>query len=172
MSNHNSIFFATILSVTLIILGSITSCKEEGLAKIQNESGEVQGDAFPNLEKMLGKWQTNDDLFMEKWDKVNDSIFAGFGFANTNGFVKVYEIMTLQQAKDGIYYKVDFVADTLKKEIPFKLSSFDGKKAVFENRAHPFPKTIVYQFNPEEKMMTIKYQGDQKSEEKVYYNFR
>lgn len=91
---------------------------------------------------LVGQWKgTNDKIVLDEWRQSNNETLEGRGFGQVDGDVVFLERMKLQQIGQNLYFMVDlFGAEDLLK---YKLISFDGQQATFENTKGPFPNQVV-----------------------------
>jgi hypothetical protein len=91
---------------------------------------------------LIGQWKgTGEKIVLDEWQQSSSDILEGRGFGLVDGEVIFLEQMKLQQIGQHLYFMVDlFGAEDLLK---YKLISFDGRQATFENPKAPFPNQVV-----------------------------
>lgn len=100
-----------------------------------------------DLRFIAGSWTTDpagQRVSEEYWNQPK----AGAMFANARTIrgekTVFFEFLRIEQRADGVF----FVAQPMgRPPTDFKLTSYDGKRAVFENPQHDFPTKIVYEQN-------------------------
>lgn len=98
------------------------------------------------FEWMLGTWmqkESADAISYEQWEKTSDTRYAGRAFTVVGSDTAFSESIELVVDGQDIYYKPNVSHNA--GPVPFKMIEFSGQKAIFENPAHDFPKTIVYE---------------------------
>lgn len=114
----------------------------------------VFGQTLSELEWLQGEWiaVTENDLTVEKWDKISNNTFEGFGYTKLKrgNEVKNFESLRIVEMSGEVFY----IAKVKHNNLPtaFKLTSLSDKKAVFENLIHDFPKEIIYLLKEEGKL--------------------
>jgi hypothetical protein len=80
----------------------------------------------------------------EHWTDAGGNMMLGIGRTLAGGKTVFFEFLRIEARADGIYY----VAQPKGRlGTDFKLTSFDGTTATFENPQHDFPKRIRYRRN-------------------------
>jgi hypothetical protein len=101
----------------------------------------------PTLPEWLeGSWVSEADSirFIESWQKTNDSLLSGRGYAIKGTDTLFSEKLEMRRENDTLYY-IPTVSDQNKGEaIRFRLSKIDSTGFVAENSLHDFPKKIEY----------------------------
>ncbi len=94
----------------------------------------------------IGSWQniSNDDLFVENWRYVCDSIYKGESYILQNNDTAFYESINLEKINNEWYYTVSVKGQNKEEPVAFKLTSLSPNQLVFENPTHDFPTKITY----------------------------
>jgi hypothetical protein len=121
----------------ILLLLSIVSCKN-------SESNEKEKIKSSNW--LLGKWENKTDggILSESWKKSNDSTFRAESFFIKEKDTLHYEILTLQQRGEELFYTATVKGQNVDKPISFNLTSETEKKLIFENPKHDYPQKITY----------------------------
>jgi hypothetical protein len=125
-----------LVSIMIIITATMASAAEPQKAKIED------------LKFMSGAWRCQiwGGTFEEYWTPPAGGAMQGCGRLVTNGKTDFMEFMSIESVPSGItmYMLIGEPSKGDKKPVPFKLTSFDGKTALFENPKNDFPSKIVY----------------------------
>lgn len=101
-----------------------------------------------DLSWMTGAWKCSiwGGTFEEYWTPAAGGTMQGCGRLVVDGKIQFMEFMSLETKGSNItmYMLLGEPSKGDKKPSPFKLTSFDGKSAVFENPKNDFPSKIVY----------------------------
>lgn len=97
---------------------------------------------------MEGSWKCEiwGGTFEEHWTTPAGGAMQGMGRHLAGGKTSFMEYMSLESGPDGLtmYILLGAPSKGEKKPVPFKLKSFDGKTAMFENPKNDFPSVITY----------------------------
>ena len=109
-------------------------------------AGEAQGPdtTIADLSWISGSWEIVDghSRHEEHWTPAARNALLGMARNLSDGRMVFFEYLRIEAREDGIYY----VAQPKGRPgTDFKLTHFDGTKAVFENPQHDFPRRITYQ---------------------------
>ncbi len=109
-------------------------------------AGEAQGPdtTIADLSWISGSWEIVDghSRYEEHWTPAARNALLGMARNLSDGRMVFFEYLRIEAREDGIYY----VAQPKGRPgTDFKLTHFDGTKAVFENPQHDFPRRITYQ---------------------------
>lgn len=123
-----------------------------------------------DLSFMAGTWTCEvwGGTFEESWSKPAGGTMQGYGRHMAGGKVGFMEFMSIETRPEGLvmYMLLEAPSKGDKKPTPFKLSSFDGKTALFENPKNDFPSKIAYIKTPTGMKCWIEgMQGGKKSRE-------
>lgn len=88
-----------------------------------------------------GKLSDRNGTIEERYNPAAGGLMLGTSQTVVEGRTVFFEFIKVEQAPDGI---VMTPAPKGKPSVPFKMVSLAGKKAVFENLEHDFPKRIIY----------------------------
>jgi Domain of unknown function (DUF6265) len=101
-----------------------------------------------DLRFMSGAWKCEiwGGTFEEYWTPPAGGAMQGSGRHLSGGKTSFMEFMSVEETKDGIVMFMMLGAPSKgdKKPVPFKLTSFDGTTALFENPKNDFPAKIAY----------------------------
>ncbi len=97
---------------------------------------------------MSGAWKCEiwGGTFEEYWTPPRAGAMQGSGRHIVDGKTGFMEFMSIETGADGLtmYMMLGAPSKGEKKPVPFKLTSFDGKVALFENPKNEFPSKIAY----------------------------
>jgi hypothetical protein len=82
----------------------------------------------------------------ETWSPAASNAILGMSRTLRGDRMVAFEFLRIVQREDGIYYVAQPGG---RPATDFKLTSFDGATAIFENPQHDFPKRILYKRNPD-----------------------
>jgi hypothetical protein len=121
----------TILSLALIAL-VISSSVAQTKAPLEN------------LSWLSGCWEGRDgeSLIEEHWSKPEGQTMLGFGRTISKEKTTTFEFLQIREEMGGLVYLPQVKGAAA---VPFRLTSFDKDKFVFENSTHNFPQRIIYQ---------------------------
>lgn len=106
----------------------------------------AQERSLSDLSFMSGCWRGKlagrNGTVEERHSPPAAGLMLGTSHTVVDGRTAFFEFMKIEQTAGGI---VMTPAPKGKLSVPFRMVSLDGKKAVFENLEHDFPKRIVYQ---------------------------
>ena len=95
---------------------------------------------------MSGCWERRDDakklIVNEQWMSPAGTSILGMGRTVQGGRTTDWEFMRIEERPDGIYFVAKPKANAT--ETDFKLIESTGSKFTFENKAHDFPKRVIY----------------------------
>jgi len=99
-----------------------------------------------NLAWISGTWvvETERSRTEEHWTAAASNALLGMSRTLRGDRMVAFEYLRIVQREDGIYYVAQPGG---RPATDFKLTSFDGATAVFENPQHDFPKRILYKKN-------------------------
>lgn len=104
---------------------------------------------------LLGDWHADEgnNTMHESWIEVSPLTFEGQGQtqSKTSSQSVTREFLRLVDMQGQIYYVAKVAHNPL--PVAFKLSQCSTSSAVFENSGHDFPQKIVYQIDPENRLM-------------------
>ncbi len=149
--------FLLLLCCTALAMGSLP-----GAARAQERS-------LSDLAFMSGCWRGKlsgrDGTIEERYNPAAGGLMLGTSQTVVEGRTVFFEFIKVEQTPDGV---VMTPAPRGKTSVPFKMVSLAGKKAVFENLEHDFPKRIVYELR-ESGALVARIEGDkpEQSEEFV-----
>ena len=130
---------------SLGIGGSETRAQERSLSDLAFMSGCWRG-------KLAGQNGTIE----ERYNPAAGGVMLGTSQVVVDGRTAFFEFIKVEQTDGGV---VMTPAPRGKLSVPFKLVHLDGKKAVFENPAHDFPKRIAYELR-ESGSLVARIEGD------------
>ncbi len=110
-----------------------------------------------------GKLSGRNGTVEERFNPAAGGLMLGTSQVIVEGRTAFFEFIKIEQTEGGI---VMTPAPKGKLSVPFKMVSLAGKKAVFENLEHDFPKRIIYQLR-DDGSLVARIEGDkpQQSEE-------
>lgn len=102
------------------------------------------------FDSWLGTWEKidNQEVYIEKWEKINDSLFLGNScFIVKNDTIPSEEIQ-LKTQENGVFYVVviNVHGKGISPSFKFKLVETKRNSWRFENKTHDFPQVITYKF--------------------------
>lgn len=98
------------------------------------------------LEWLSGTWGSADSagVSTEKWEKKNDSTFAGHSYTIAGTDTVFNEWISLEERAGNLNYIVTVKNQNGELPVAFAMTSIDEKNVVFENPMHDFPQRITY----------------------------
>lgn len=141
----------------IFIIGIIlfTGCKEDN--------------PMESFDSWIGTWTENqaDGVFKEVWTKDSDTLFLGTS-SMVNGKDTLFreDIRLVLRGKD-IFYIPTVPGQNEDKPVEFKLIASSDKSWTFENKAHDFPKQIIYSLN-NPNSITATIQGTENNRSKKF----
>lgn len=102
----------------------------------------LSAQSVDDLEWMAGHWRSESDgvVAEEIWMAPAGGMLVGM-HRDTSGTRTSFEFMRIAGFEKGIAF---FAQPSGRPAIPFRLTSVEGKRAVFSNPEHDFPQTITY----------------------------
>lgn len=97
-----------------------------------------------------GKLAKGEGLIEERYNPAAGGLMLGTSQVVENGRTSFFELIKVEQQGDGV---VMTPMPMGKASVGFKLVRFEGRKAVFENLEHDFPKRIVYSLREDGKLL-------------------
>ena len=133
---------AIILHV-LFMLGAVAA-----LVPLSAQQPAEKKTTITDLAWISGAWalETPRSRTEETWSPAASNAIIGMSRTLRGDRVVAFEFLRIVQRNDGIYYVAQPGG---RPATDFKLSSFDGSTAIFENPQHDFPKRILYTRNPD-----------------------
>lgn len=116
------------------------------LSKPERAAATKPNSLMENLSWLTGTWrrETAKSITIETWRRVSDRTFEGEGLRRSRASGDtVFTESLLIVAMQGETFYIAKVAENLY-PVPFKLTSLDSGRAVFENPDHDFPQRITY----------------------------
>lgn len=134
----NIIYIASVLIL-------IASCE----APKSTEKNVVDSIAYNQINKayfFIGEWENKekDGLLIERWQKLNDSVFVGESYFVSNNDTLNSEKIRLEQRGKELYFIPIVKGQNNNQPVEFKLTESSPTHVVFENPKHDFPTTISY----------------------------
>lgn len=129
----------------------------------------AEGRSLSDLAFMGGCWKgklaDGKGTIEERYNAPTAGLMLGTSQTVVDGKTEFFEFIKIEQTGEGVQMTP---APMGNKSVPFKLVSGDGRKAVFENLEHDFPKRIIYRLR-EDGSLVARIEGDtpEKSEEFV-----
>lgn len=110
------------------------------------KGGGKQGLWFKKLHALQGTWEmkTQQGAIYEDWRLTGKKSMRGSSYKVTGGDTLLLESVSLYWDKNGLYYVPTTENQNDGQPVTFTMSGADSNGVVFENRAHDFPKRIVY----------------------------
>ena len=117
-----------------------------------------------DLAWISGSWalETPRSRTEETWSPAASNAIIGMSRTLRGDRVVAFEFLRIVQREDGIFYVAQPGG---RPATDFKLTSFDGSTAIFENPQHDFPKRIIYRKNADGSL-TARIEGDGTEKEK------
>ena len=106
---------------------------------------------FDKLQRLEGAWvfSTGNSEIVEKWRKLNDSLYYGESYEITGTDTILTEKIVIERTDSGVYYAPVAYGQNQDKPVPFRLDEVSGFKFIFINPEHDFPNRIVYDLDIE-----------------------
>lgn len=142
--------------VALCALTAVTSLPPAAGGALQAASAPAW--KIQDLAWMAGSWQTAPGRMQseEHWTKPAAGTMFAVSRTIAGDRTVFHEFLRIEARPDGLYY---VAMPKGGKETPFKLTSLEGQKAVFENPEHDHPQKISYWKNADG-TMTARVEGD------------
>lgn len=101
---------------------------------------------FKKLYALEGVWKMNTKrgAICEEWIKKSKNYLQNKGYTIKEKDTIVNERVALTNTKAGVFYTSTVENQNDQKPIAFKITASENSLFIFENRAHDFPKRIVY----------------------------
>ena len=125
----------------------IVGCLYVGLAATGFKKGGTKQEIwFKKLHALQGTWEmkTRKGAMYENWKLAGEKTMRGSSYKITGPDTLLLESVSLFWDKDGLYYVPTTENQNDRQPVTFTMSDADSNGVVFENRAHDFPKRIVY----------------------------
>jgi hypothetical protein len=131
----------TKITSLLLIVAFISCNKSNSNPSENNEKENIKASHW-----LLGTWEnkSSEGNLIEKWKKMNDSTYEGQSFFIKGKDTLHFEIITLQQKEEELYYNTLIKGQNNDEVIPFKMTLKTEKELVFENPKHDYPQKISY----------------------------
>ena len=106
-------------------------------------SGTPAADPLAGLAWLAGDWYgTDGPLEMEeRWTEPRGGVMLGIHRDVKGGKAVSFEFFRVESTPQGITY---FASPEGRPSTPFRMAKLEGKRVVFENPQHDFPKRIIY----------------------------
>ncbi len=102
---------------------------------------------FDTLKQLQGTWESTDNIvFFEQWEILNDSSMRGLGFSINNNDTLFSEQLYLQLMDNRITYIAIVWDQNEARPVVFPLVRSTASKFVFEKPEHDYPNRIIYNF--------------------------
>jgi len=116
------------------------------LLVISAGAAQAQGpsrDPLTSLAWLAGDWFGNEGAVRmeELWTDARGGMMLGVHRDVKDGRAVSFEFFRIESTPDGIVY---FASPGGRPAVPFLAAEIAGKRVVFENKAHDFPKRIIY----------------------------
>lgn len=146
----NKLFFLLVISILL-------SCQNS------KEKTKIIG-----ADWIFGNWENKSDagILLERWEKVNYSVFDGESYFIKEKDTLHSEQMQLKQKGENLFYISNIKGQNNDKPIQFNQKIEIEKQLVFENPATDYPKKISYKPIAKDKI-TIEISGTQQGKPSV-----
>ena len=125
----------------------------------------------PNVEQlawMAGDWTCEiwGGTFEETWSEPKGGAMQGMGRHLSDGKTTFMEFMSIEQSGETVtlYMILGAPSKGDKSPVPFKLSGYDGTRAIFERTEDEYPKRIIYS-KPVSGIMLCRIEGIQNGEQ-------
>ncbi len=122
-----------------------------------NDKSKMEEDltGFKKLDWMTGIWrgkQGNADIY-ESWTRKNSRILEGISYTTLNGKRIYSQSMTIEQSNNIIHYIIKIKGEN--EQTDLKASDVTENKVVFKNTEDKYPKRIIYEKLPKNKMSVL-----------------
>src|SRR5690349_11682056 len=108
--------------------------------------------SFEQLFALEGNWvmKNGNRVIGEEWLKVSNDRMDNRGYFVRNSDTIITERVTLTNTPEGIFYTSTVTDQNNSKPVSFRLTMSEGRRFVFENALHDFPKRIIYEFKDDD----------------------
>jgi hypothetical protein len=118
------------------------------------EQGEQESHRMPQdrLRWLAGTWSrpaSDSTVHGEVWIRQSDSLYAGYGFRERNGYRTITESLTLTARKEAGYYSARVRNQNDNRVVRFRITTLEADGFTCENPAHDFPTRIEYRHRGE-----------------------
>lgn len=114
---------------------------------------------FPDF--LVGTWKVDDQEVYEHWDQIHKHALKGFSYRIQNGQVIPTEYLEVVQEEDDILYLATIPYANSGETIRFSQTQ-SGKRVVFENPDHDFPRIITYETLSPSQIQVVLSDGENK----------
>ena len=130
----------------LTLLGSVflSSCGTSGSP--ETSAAPITYDELGKAYFLLGEWQniTPEGILTEKWERQNDSVYAGSSYFVSGKDTSFSETIKVEQRGNQVFYTPTVHDQNGGLPVEFKLSEASPTYLSFENPQHDFPSKITY----------------------------
>jgi hypothetical protein len=121
-----------------ILIGIAASIAVSGGVKAQEAMPSIA-----DLSWIAGSWSANSgsQTIEEHWTPAASNALLGMGRTIVDGRMTAFEYLRIVELDAGVFY---IAQPNGRPPTSFRLTQWDGEKAIFENPDHDFPKRIVY----------------------------
>lgn len=127
-------------------------------------AAQFKSSEFNELKKLEGYWMmpSENGRLVEEWKIVNENTLKGRGYELINTDTAYGETIQLNFIDGNITYTVTVFDQNDGKPVTFRLVSAKKGKFTFENKAHDFPRQIIYA--PEGDKLNVTLTGKENKE--------
>jgi uncharacterized protein DUF6265 len=106
---------------------------------------------------LIGRWEnaSHAGLLVEEWSSLNDSTLIGEGLFIVGKDTVFSEDLQLKQEDTSLTYVAKVHDQNNDKPVSFKMALFTKTRMIFENPAHDFPSTILYNLKGKDSLIAI-----------------
>ncbi|MCY1021116.1 DUF6265 family protein [Pyxidicoccus sp. MSG2] len=127
---------------------------------VNEAQAQPQAKSLSELSFMAGCWRGGEtgknEILEERFSPPAGDLMLGTSQVVASGKTAFFEFIKIEASADGITMTPSPMG---KPSVAFKMVSLDGKKAVFENLKHDFPKRIIYELR-DDGSLAARIEGD------------
>jgi len=160
---------ARALLTSMILLAGLA-----GLAVAQNppppQAGQAPAASIADLAWISGSWSVSTDraVIEEHWTSPASNAILAVGRTLADGRMVAFEYLRIEARDDGIFYVAQ---PSGRSPTAFMLTKLEGRRAVFENPEHDFPKRVIYSRTGDDEL-TAWVDGGEGSSDALTFTYR
>lgn len=118
-----------------------------GLFLVTSYASPLTGQSLSDFAWLVGSRSVKETVLIEeRWMEPASNLMLGVSRTVRGDKVVEFEYLRIETRADGLYYVAQPGG---RPPTDFKLTTWDGTEAIFENPQHDFPKRIIYRKGPD-----------------------